>query len=493
MLSIDFISVAPHLSIFKSRANKTNLGGVLFLIYIILLSFFAIIYFYDYFMKENYSYNYTLVKNNTKIYEQANEMIQRNDDFYFYLTKDDIYRGLNLSDNFLIIDVKKLEKKFKTRQDYDEEDDFTIINTSENSNEECIIKQYDKYSRNLDKFHIIVLYKCNGISETDCIIRDEDKIKYDSYKLHFGYRGYSYEHQNPENPLPLLEENNYFYQHIQFLENTNVIYLNWKLIEYEDTQSAFSKIYTYINNKKKSHLGGDIDSVETYTDDGHVRVMPSKGWKIKDEKGNHFIALLYLENHFLPDYDKYTRTEKSIVDVLSNICAISSTVFNLIGLAYRYLYSQNFDNYKIIENILTEKLRMNINHLKNAKKIAEPKIELKDNLTDSKSDFEDKEKIDINNNKSEEMEIKGSSKNLDLPSLNFLNFIIHTFYLKCFGPSRKQSLIRSCNNIVAKSITIENIVYNQMKLEYLWKDYKWNKPEYEIKQKDDLILNLKEK
>ena len=28
-----------------------------------------------------------------------------------------------------------------------------------------------------------------------------------------------------------------------------------------------------------------------------------------------------------------------------------------------------------------------------------------------------------------------------------------------------------------------------MKLEYLWKDYKWNNPQYEIKQKDDLILN----
>ena len=45
---------------------------------------------------------------------------------------------------------------------------------------------------------------------------------------------------------------------------------------------------------------------------------------------------------------------------------------------------------------------------------------------------------------------------------------------------------------MAKSITIENIVYNQMKMEYLWKDYKWNNPQYEIKQKDDSIFDLKE-
>ena len=65
--------------------------------------------------------------------------------------------------------------------------------------------------------------------------------------------------------------------------------------------------------------------------------------------------------------------------------------------------------------------------------------------------------------------------------------------MKCFGPSNKQSLIDSCNDIVSKYVTIESIVYNQMKLEYLWKDYKWNNPQYEIKEKDDMILNLKEK
>ena len=55
----------------------------------------------------------------------------------------------------------------------------------------------------------------------------------------------------------------------------------------------------------------------------------------------------------------------------------------------------------------------------------------------------------------------------------------------------KQALISSCNDIVTKYITIENILYNQIKLEYLWKDYKWNNPQYEKQQKDDLIMNLK--
>ena len=40
---------------------------------------------------------------------------------------------------------------------------------------------------------------------------------------------------------------------------------------------------------------------------------------------------------------------------------------------------------------------------------------------------------------------------------------------------------------------MENLLYNQMKLEYLWKDYKWNNPQNEINQKEDLKLDLKEK
>ena len=66
------------------------------------------------------------------------------------------------------------------------------------------------------------------------------------------------------------------------------------------------------------------------------------------------------------------------------------------------------------------------------------------------------------------------------------------FYFKFFGPSNKHSLIDSCNDVVAKYITIERIIYNQMKLENLWKDYKWNNPAYEMKEKDDLLLDLKE-
>ena len=91
----------------------------------------------------------------------------------------------------------------------------------------------------------------------------------------------------------------------------------------------------------------------------------------------------------------------------------------------------------------------------------------------------------------EEENQKKASENLNLPSPRFIDFLFHKLYFECFGPSSRQALIESCNDIVAKYITIESILYNQMKLEYLWKDYKWNNPQYEVKQKDDLILDLR--
>ena len=195
MLKLDFISVAPHLSIFKSGANKTNLGGTLFLIYGIIFILLSAIYLNDYLTKEKYSYNYTYVKNNTKLPREAEEMSENNFDFYFYLTKDEqTGEKKNLSNNFLIMDLDRLGSiSYKKQNERDPEDGFLYINTNEASKEECIIKQEFKYQRKINNFQLGVLYRCNGSNEEDCTIRDEDKIEFYSYFFHFWYRGFSFE------------------------------------------------------------------------------------------------------------------------------------------------------------------------------------------------------------------------------------------------------------------------------------------------------------
>jgi hypothetical protein len=39
-------------------------------------------------------------------------------------------------------------------------------------------------------------------------------------------------------------------------------------------------------------------------------------------------------------------------------------------------------------------------------------------------------------------------------------------------------------------MTFDNLFYNQIRLENLLKDYKWNDPQYEFKEKNDSLLEL---
>jgi hypothetical protein len=66
-----------------------------------------------------------------------------------------------------------------------------------------------------------------------------------------------------------------------------------------------------------------------------------------------------------------------------------------MSLAYGFLYSKNFDNYKILENILTKKMRININD-KSQEVNEKEKIELKTDLIENQ--LEEIEQINIDEN-----------------------------------------------------------------------------------------------
>ena len=461
MRKLDFISRSPQLSIFRESSNKNNLGGVLFLIFIIILILLSIVNISDFVMSERYKFTYTCIKetydenylseSNLERYQKLEEDL----DFKFSLAKDYSNRPLN-SPNF--------EIKFLNQEPpLDIEINKTI-------------------TRKTNKFQLVVVYKCdNALDPNKCELREEDKINKDygrSYFLNMYYKGYKLTHQDPKSPIKKSDQ--YMKRQIEFLENTNIVYLNWGLIEYEEEKGIFGKSFDRIRKKSNIYYGADFKSVETFTDDGHVsRIM-----------GEHYRVLLLLEIY--PDwsqYERYTRKENGILDVFANICALSSTVLNLITLAYGVLYSKNYDNYKIVENILSKKMRININNNR-IKDIEDTKIELKNDLienNDNNNLNDDNDNIDDDNNKNEK------KKSINLPIFRFYDFLVHLFYFKCCGHSKKQALIDSYNNIIAKFMTIENIFYNQIRFENLLKDYKWNNPQYDFKEKNEFILELQEK
>ena len=395
MRKIDFISGSPQLSIFKEGAYKTNLGGTLFLIEIIVLILLGVIYFVDYFSNDKYQFNYTLVKkggfgsNNLCEDEEMNSKLKIDLDYTFYLYKD--RKNISNNNNFIIIDHDRLSKNIKYRKR--DEDGFVVLNSSKISNEdEFIIQQGETERRNVDNLSLAVLYRCNG---NFCDIRDDDKINSYSYSLFFGYRGFDLNHQSPEKPIKPLEEH-FWVEIIQFLENTNIVYYDWELIEYEEEKGVFEKTFDKILGNDNKYHGGQYKSIQTFTDDGHVSDLPEKNWKIKDLNGNHFkLLLLFFSETKCDEYEKYTRKKISWLDILANIGSLGSTVLNLMSLANEFLYSKYFDNYKILENILTKKMKININN--KSKEVNEKeKIELKTDLIENK--LEEIEQINIDEN-----------------------------------------------------------------------------------------------
>ena len=77
--------------------------------------------------------------------------------------------------------------------------------------------------------------------------------------------------------------------------------------------------------------------------------------------GKKYKALVAIE-FFVDDYfwEQYVRKSKSFMETIANICSVNSTIYNILKLVYTFIYSINFDNYKIIQNLLVEKKILNI-------------------------------------------------------------------------------------------------------------------------------------
>ena len=58
MNGFDFISDSPRTLIFQKSSNKTNLGGILTFIYLIIVILIVGAYILDYFLNEKYEYSY---------------------------------------------------------------------------------------------------------------------------------------------------------------------------------------------------------------------------------------------------------------------------------------------------------------------------------------------------------------------------------------------------------------------------------------------------
>ena len=455
MRNLDFLSNSPNIYIFKERTNKTTFGGVLFLIYIIIMMIISLIYIIDYFVNDKY-----IIENTEHLNLSYNELmnpfsyldnIQQNDsetnpliNISFNLFKLNESKKINLSDRFIVQDAFTYEK----------------------------LQRNKFYQRKVSDIGVIVLYQCE---DENCTLNDEDYSKFDYY-FEIIYNGFELDHSKS---IPLKNNKNILFKNYFFFSfnNTKLQGITWEVIKYKE-ERGIMRLFDKMMGRKNEYISGYISPSE-FTYIGH----PVFSQNITNTK----VLSEYIMVKGLRQYIEYKRRKISMLDVLANIGALFSTLFSCFTFAFKY-YSINFDNYKIIQKIVRPK----VNFTKKTKKVKN--IE----LNEFNPDYIDKDKENnlindddgIINGEADFDDIE-KEVNKDFKKLTFAQFFLNNIYCKKFTKLNAQEIIRICNEIMSNYLSVESILYNQIMLENILKDYKWNNQELNSIDNNNLVLNLK--
>ena len=460
MHSLDFISQSPRLFIFHKESNKTNFGGILFLIYLIICLAIFLYYLLDYIKNNKFETEYSFNRN-----------VTLPNDY------DDILKNDTL--NPKIDGLIKLINQ--STGDY-LNDNFFIMKKIGNNRYYAKNKGMEFYERVSD-LDFLVAYKCQ---KENCSIREEDRSL--AYTLTFAYSTCILDHQNSTNPIfrneTLMDFQNYEFSSDYIMKKN----LNWQIIKYIDKGGLFKSGKEYIGGNIKS---GDILLYNKIVSEKTVFIF----------ENDVFILLYEIKvNTPFEYYDEYIRTEVSLLTVFSNSFSLWISLYNGISFIFSFLYAKNFNNYKIIQNILSKiegkkfkeliNKEFNENNNKSENSIISPNIENNLLIND---DYNEKENITEKSNDSDNESNKFEDDSLELPKLHLFDFIFNNFYCKkeCICDKKKQMIISICNKMLFSYLSVENILYNQIKFEHLMKDYKWNNPELKSILRNGLITQLK--
>ena len=105
-------------------------------------------------------------------------------------------------------------------------------------------------------------------------------------------------------------------------------------------------------------------------------------------------------------------------------------------------------------------------------------------------DAPDEESLNINDNVDINNDNEEESMVTNFKNLKFMDFILNNFNCKCCKKRNQAEIIDICNEILSKYISVDIILYNQIMMENILNDYKWNDPKLSSLKSNDLILKL---
>ena len=472
MDKLDLLSGAPKTLIFEKSSNKTNFGGSLTILYLIILLVIIIIYMVNYAINPKYSVLYT--------YEH-----QFNADSE-YINKR--YNNTDLN--------PKITFNFKMGEEYNASH-FGVLYRNMKTNISYIVEFGKNYTENLYEnlydLHFEIYYRCNNTNNTiegNCDLNDQEKERnkiLNDYHIIFNYTGDRVDHQNSDSPIKktFIQDEFIFSIEDKILAN----YLRWKTIKYTEERGILGLFDSWFGISNKIYGGSFMDPLV-------YKFNTSENFK--KTKGLKALSIIAMDKSNSNNYiDLYSRTKKGIFDPIANICSLALTIYNAFILVFCGFYSNNYDNYKIVKKILSKSGKP-YNKINEKRELLQLSDDLDKNDALIKSNIKNNEEENIIVDDNEEEEENNNTYNINEQNefkihskFHFYDFLFNNFYFKKCCNSNKQNFVETCNEIVSRYNSVDYILYNQIKLENLFKDYKWNDPKLNDINNNQLIMDLK--
>ena len=354
----------------------------------------------------------------------------------------------------------------------------------------------------ISELNFMILYKC--INSTNCDLRDEDKYDYIDYihmnqskfnlcDLRLTFNGYYCEHQNPTSPI----KREITYENFLFSVGHHVEYYtyDWKIYKYEEDTSVSGMF-----KQAEIFYGGEFTDIIRYS-------IPSTRMINETNDNNEIIyykllSIIQFNKNNYRYYEFYIRNKISIFDTMANIWSLIITLYGIITFIFCSFYSNSFDNYKIIEKVISNNTNLHMSRdsiinqvgsgvpdfLKNNKEI--PLVDIKEEGYDNDKTLKE-EFFNIKEENNNDIIKKDKNTNFILKKYYFYDFFCNNVYSKKCCNSPTQKIITACNDIKKKYYSIDSIIFNQLRLENLFKDYKWNNPKLKNIENNDLIAEIK--
>ena len=438
MKKFDILSQPPRTYIFERYSNKTIFGGVLSIIYLLIMIFISIYYIYNYIIGDKYEYYYSYRELPEEQKKKVFAGFDPNPPIHIKL---DAINELdwNISSNLkFIYYTKDSEKKIIYRNDWTE---ITIPD-----------------------YAIIDLY----YSIDD--INDIKEIEFgENFEVNLTYKTFYLDHQNPVCPFKKIV----IYKYLRFnFEKNFILYMNWEFTKYKEKNDIF-KIFSNYLRRPIQFLDGrlTINDLKEEKNDGEYN-----NEYIIDGVIHKYLGSIVIFNS-RDTIHEYLRQKREWLSVLATISALANSFYSIFVRFFYFIYSKKYDQYKIFKNILlldakikksdsiflSEASNLKLNNFSLEKKV-EKALEVREiqvinsNKNDSCSSTNNNDKgSECPTTEKEEKDEEVDNNNLHLPKMPFVNFIFNNLFIDKCSNSNKQKLINLSSKIIYKYYYIENI------------------------------------